>query len=63
MNYIRDEYLRKADGNVLAAAVSLARDLMRGDKASFKAGYTAENAAIAAAEVFGVERKAVLEVL
>jgi hypothetical protein len=36
-------------------------DLMRGDPATFKAGYTRENAIIAAAEAFGIERSEVEE--
>jgi hypothetical protein len=37
------------------------RDLMAGDPSQFKAGYTRENAIIAAAEAFGMERSAVEE--
>ena len=36
----------------LAAAALFARDLMAGDEATFKAGYSPENAVIAALEVF-----------
>jgi len=50
---VRAEYLaRHADE--ISAAVTFARDLMRGDPDSFQAGYSAPNAAISAAEVFEV---------
>ena len=52
-----------AAADALAAATLFARDLMRGDAATFKAGYTAENAALAAADVFGVEGEDVLRAL
>lgn len=45
------------------AAILFAKDLMVGDPEKFKAGYTAPNAAIAAAEVFGVRADEVEEAL
>ena len=36
------------------APVALAQDLMRGDPATFKQGYSAPNAALAAQEVFNL---------
>jgi hypothetical protein len=36
-------------------------DLMRGDPATLQVGYTRENAIIAAAEAFGIERSEVEE--
>ena len=41
-------------GNARRAAVALARDLMRGDPDTFKAGYSPANAALAAGELFGL---------
>lgn len=46
------EMLEKVREYVLEAAVHLAKGLMRGDKATFKAGYTLPNALIAASEMF-----------
>lgn len=54
MNIAR-EYLMRHD-QPLAAAVEFARDLMKGDPATFKAGYSLENAAIAASEIFELSR-------
>lgn len=48
---IREEYI----GNYSyadIAAIAFARDLMAGDPANFKSGYTRENAILAAQEVF-----------
>lgn len=50
------QYLTRTSGNREQAASALAFDLMQGDPASFKQGYTLENAAIASAEVFGLDR-------
>lgn len=47
------EYLEAHDGDWIAATTSFAYNLMRGDPATLKAGYSAENAAIATAEAFG----------
>ena len=52
MQQLREEYLQRTDGDYAAAAVELAYDLMLGDPGEFKAGYTLENAVIAAEEVF-----------
>lgn len=52
MTEIRLDYLARTEGDYSAAAVEFAFDLMQDDPATFKAGYTLENAAIAAHEVF-----------
>jgi hypothetical protein len=63
MNDLRETYLSRTNSH-LAAAVLLALDLMRGDPATLKAGYTAENAALAATDVFPeVESSEILEAL
>jgi hypothetical protein len=49
---LRAEYLSKCGGYEDIAAIALARDLMQGDPENFKAGYSRENAIIAAEEVF-----------
>jgi hypothetical protein len=49
---LHDEYLELAKGDANFAAVKLAADLMRGDAAAYKQGYTRENAIIAASEIF-----------
>jgi hypothetical protein len=49
------------DPQTLDEAVAFARSLMAGDDATYKAGYSLENAAIAVAEVFGFEREAIEE--
>ena len=56
---LRDTYIADAEGNVEHAAGALAHDLMRDDPATFKRGYSEDNAVIAAAEFFGIEREAV----
>lgn len=54
----------KAEISDRLAAILFARDLMAGDPEKFKAGYTAPNAAIAAAEIFeGVSREEIEEAL
>lgn len=57
----RAEYLRRADGDEDRAAVLLARDLMRGDPETLRAGYSGENAALAAARLFGLDAGAILD--
>jgi hypothetical protein len=57
MNGLAKEYLDRAKGNQDYAMRRFAHDLMRGDEATHKAGYTRENAVIATAESFGVERE------
>jgi hypothetical protein len=52
MSSIREQYLRDHGGYEDIAAIAFAKDLMRGDPATFKAGYTKENAVIAAQEIF-----------
>lgn len=52
---LRDEYLADAEGDDEVAAVNFAHDLTKGDPATFKAGYTPRNAALAAAEMFTVD--------
>lgn len=56
MGHLADEY-RAIAGDDHAAAVMLARDLMRGDSATFKVGYSAPNAAYAAGELFGMSHE------
>jgi hypothetical protein len=58
---LKDQYLNQY-GNRIDAAAALASDLMEGDAATFKAGYSADNAAIAAAEVFGLSGTEKLDV-
>lgn len=52
MSSIREQYLRDHGGYEDIAAIAFVKDLMRGDPATFKAGYTKENAVIAAQEIF-----------
>lgn len=52
MSSIREQYLRDHGGYEDIAAIAFAKDLMRGDPATLKAGYTKENAVIAAQEIF-----------
>ena len=52
MSDLREEYLRAHGGYGDIAAIAFARDLMQGDPDTFKAGYTRENAIIAAEEMF-----------
>jgi len=40
-------------------AIDMAHSLMLSDPQTFKQGYTPENAAIAAAEIYGVDREAI----
>ena len=55
MTSLRDSYLdRTPDGDPLAAAALLARDLMEDDPVSFKQGYSLDNAALAAADYMQV---------
>jgi hypothetical protein len=49
---IQTEYLAQHDGNRLAAAIAFAHDLMQGDPATLKAGYSLDNAILAAEEMF-----------
>jgi hypothetical protein len=53
------EQYRRYYGN--KAVWLFVRDLMAGDPSQFKAGYTRENAIIAAADAFGIERAEVEE--
>ena len=53
---LKDEYVSASGGQVKVAATIFARDLMRGDPASFKAGYSLDNAIIAATEVFDLSK-------
>lgn len=46
-------------GEVACAIQAFVDDLMRGDPASFKSGYTLDNAVIAAAEAFEISREEV----
>lgn len=49
---LREEYLERAEDVVNSAAALLALDLTRGDAREFKAGYSDENAVLAAADIF-----------
>lgn len=49
---LHDRYLREHGGYEDIAAIAFARDLMQDDPATFKAGYTKENAILAAQEMF-----------
>ena len=57
---LKEEYLARAVNPVYAAFL-LAEDLMRGDPATFKAGYTADNAAISAAEIIELDAPQIQE--
>ena len=46
----------RAAGSVTAGAVNFAQDLMRGDPATFKRGYSAENALLATFDAFEIGR-------
>jgi hypothetical protein len=49
------EFVEDRFGAGLVGAVKMARELMEGDAAKFKAGYTADNAALAVADAFKVD--------
>jgi hypothetical protein len=53
---LKDQYQNQAQSD-LDAATALACDLAEGDPSTFKAGYSPANAAIAAAEVFGLDEQ------
>lgn len=55
MDALRDQYLEKAGMDIDLAGVEFAYDLAVGDPATFKAGYSPRNAALAANELFGVD--------
>ena len=57
MNELATRYRMQHQGNDSEAMAAMAFDLMEGDAARFKAGYSEANAVIAVAEVFGVERE------
>lgn len=59
MTDIRGEYLSDAEGDDEVAAVNFAHDLTKGEPATFKQGYSVENAAIAASEMFFVDKSLV----
>jgi len=61
MNDIRATYLTQNGGDYAAAAVAFASDLMQDHRDSFKQGYTLENAAIAASEIFPAMSRAEIE--
>ncbi len=54
MSDLRDEYLVKNNGIVIAAAAEFARDLEKGgnESTSYEAGYEPGNAILAMAEIF-----------
>lgn len=49
---LRERFLMRAGGCPDQAAALLAAGLMEGDRATFKAGYSRENALLAACEMF-----------
>ena len=49
---LREEYLAAHNGVWAVAAAAFAADLHRGELMTFKAGYSKENALLAAAEIF-----------
>jgi hypothetical protein len=49
---LADEYLHRHNGDRILAAVELARELMAGDPATLKQGYSPANAALAAQDLF-----------
>ena len=55
MQELRNQYLADAHGNDREAMAAMAADLMEGDAARFKAGYSEENAVLAVADVFAVD--------
>jgi hypothetical protein len=52
MTTIAQEYLAAHEGDRAAAMLAFAEGLMKGDKATHKAGYTRDNAVLAAVEIF-----------
>jgi len=52
MTQLRSMYMQRTEGDYAAAAVEFAFDLMQDDPATFKSGYSIENAVIAASEIF-----------
>ena len=60
---LAQELLSEYGGDPFRAAVAMARLLMQDDPETFKAGYSLENAAIAAAEYMGVDRQPVQDAL
>jgi len=42
----------RAEGGIIPGAVAMAQDLMRGDEATFKRGYSGINALLAASDAF-----------
>lgn len=55
MNDLARECMRRYHCDRVTGALHLARDLMEGDPATFAAGYSADNAAIAAGECFDLD--------
>lgn len=54
MASLKDVYLDRY-GNPLDAAAGLARDLIRGDPVTFKAGYSPESAVLTVQEYFALD--------
>lgn len=52
---LQEQFLRVHNGNRVDAAAALGAGLMEGDAASFKVGYSADNAVLAVQELFGLE--------
>lgn len=61
MHQLRSMYMQRTEGDYAAAAAEFATDLMQDDPATFKAGYTIENAVIAASEVFPAMNRSEIE--
>lgn len=60
---LADRYLAAASGDKPLAAALLAKGLMQGDRAVFRAGYSRENALLAAAELFEIGTDAIRPLL
>ena len=54
-----EDYLRRARGNKVRAAAALALDLMRGDPATLKQGYTIGNALLAVIDAYNLSAREV----
>ncbi len=60
---IAEQYIDGHDGNIRDAVVQFVADLERGDPASFKAGYSRENAILAASDAFAIAPEDIRSVL
>ena len=57
-----DQILNAHGGNKVSAGVEVARALMKGDEATFKAGYTLDNAMLAVADLYHLSANEKLEI-